>query len=259
MKVTVLILIILSIVTILTTGFWDEVSNFVFPNLTWGLYDKDFFENVLVEMHGGIIDLLIVGVILYGFDIRRTKKDSIENARNDLADLKYYFGSDASFKFYRALRRLASLEVHNVEIPNGSLSNLKIKSLSLSKSNLVAVDFSRSSLDNVTLQKCDLQAAQFIDSKLRHCTFENLNLERSKFIKADLKGMNFESCIIEGAIFKDSNLQSAIFKNVDCRGVSFKGCNLRSASFRGAKNLTKDMIEEAADYRFVKYPERADD
>nr|QJS05187.1 pentapeptide repeats family protein [Psychrobacter sp.] len=259
MKVTIFMLIILSIVTVLITGFWEGVSNFVFPNLTWGLYNKDFFENLLVEMHGGIIDLLIVGVILYGFEIRRAKSDSIKEAKNNLADLRYYSGSDASFKFYRALRLLASLKVHNVEMPNGSLNDLKIKSLSLSKSNLAATDFSRSTLDSVSLQNCDLQAAQFFDSKLRHCIFKNLNLKRSKFIKADLRGMSFESCIIEGAVFKDSNLQSAIFKGVDCRGVSFKGCNLRGASFRGAQNLTRNMVEEAEDYRFVKYPERADD
>lgn len=259
MKVTISILIIISTITVLITGFWNAVSNFVFPNLAWGLYNKDFFENLLVEMHGGIIDLLIVGVILYGFEIRRAKSDSIQEAKDNLADLSYYSGSDASFKFYRALRRLASLKVHSVDIPNGSLNDLKIKSLSLANSNLAAVDFSRSNLDNVRLQKCDLQATQFFDSKLQHCTFKELNLKRSKFIKASLKGMSFESCTIEGAIFKDSNLQSAIFKGVDCKGVSFKGCNLRSASFRGAQNVTREMIEEASDFRFVKYPEMTDD
>lgn len=259
MKVTILILIIISVIIILITGFWNVVSNFVFPHLAWGLYNKDFFENLLVEMHGGIIDLLIVGVILYGFEIRRAKNDSIEEAQNDLVDLNYYSGSDASFRFYRTLRRLASLKVHKVSMPNASLNDLKINSLSLSHSNLAAIDFSRSVLKDVRLQNCDLQAAQFFNSKLRHCIFENLNLERSKFVKSDLRGMNFETCIIEGTDFKDSNLQSAIFKGVDCRGVSFKGCNLRSASFRGAKNLTRSMIEEAEDYRFVKYPEIADD
>lgn len=245
----------LSVTTILITGFWGDVSNLVFPNSTWGLYDKSFFENLLVEMHGGIIDLLIVGVILYWFDIRKTKRDSIEKAESDLSNLEYYSGSDAPFKFYGSLKYLASLGVNKVKMRDGNLSNLKIKSLSLVDSNLIAVDFSRSILENVTLQHCQLQAAQFIDSKLKNCTVNNSNLERSKFIKTELKSMNFESCNIKGATFKDCQLQSAIFKGVDCKGVSFKGCNLRSANFKNATNVTREMILESDNYKDIKLPE----
>lgn len=255
MKITVSILITLSVITILITGLWGDVSKLVFPNSTWGLYDKAFFENLLVEMHGGIIDLLIVGVILYWFDIRKTKRASIEKAENDLSNLEYYSGPDASFKYYGALRYLASLGVSKVKIRDGDLSNLKIKSLSLVDSKLIAMDFSRSILNDVTLYRCQLQAAQFIDSKLKNCIVNDSNLERSKFIKAELKSMNFESCNIKGATFKDCQLQSAIFKGVDCKEVSFKGCNLRSANFKGATNVTREMILESANHKDIKLPE----
>ena len=255
MKITIFILIAFSLLIILITGFWGTVSELMLPNSTWGLYNKAFFENLLVEMHGGVIDLLIVSVILLWFDTRRAKKDSIEEARNDLADLEYYSGSDASFKYYRSLRYLASLEVHKVEMRDGDLSNLRIKSLSLFDSNLIGVDFSSSILKDVTLKACQLQAAQFIDSKLQNCTFEKSNLERSKFIKAELKGMSFENCNIKSVSFKDCQLQSAIFKDVDCRGVSFKGCNLRSANFKGATSVTREMILESGNHKFIILPE----
>ena len=74
MKTTLIILLVLTIASIFITCNWNYVSSVVLPNTTWGLYNKDFFENLLVEIHGGIFDLLIVGVILYWFDKRRTKK-----------------------------------------------------------------------------------------------------------------------------------------------------------------------------------------
>ncbi|OAP66876.1 pentapeptide repeat-containing protein [Psychrobacter sp. SHUES1] len=255
MKTTIFILIALAFITILITGFWGIVSDTIFPSSTWGLYDKEFFEDLLVGIHGGIIDLLIVGVVLYWFDIRRAKNDSIEEAENDLANLEYYSGSDASFKFYGYVRYLAALGVNKVKMSNGKLSDLNIKSLELADSNLIGVDFSRSTLKDVTLKNCQLQAAQFIDTKIRKCIFQNSNLERAKFIKAELKSINFEGCNIKGATFKDCELQSAIFKGVDCKGVSFKGCNLRSANFLTATNITREMILESSNYKSVKLPE----
>lgn len=255
MKTTIFILIAFSLITMLITGFWGIVSDTIFPNSTWGLYDKEFFENLLIGIHGGIVDLLIVGVILYWFDIRRTKNDSIGKTENDLANLEYYSGSDASFKFYGYLRYLAELGVKKVKMPNGKLSDLNIKSLELLNSNLIGVDFSRSILKDVMLKSCQLQAAQFIDTKIRKCSFQNSNLERTKFIKAELKSINFEGCNIKNATFKDCELQSAIFKGVDCKGVSFKGCNLRSANFLTATNITREMILESNNHKYVKLPE----
>lgn len=254
-KTTIVVFIALSLVTILITGFWGTVSELILPNSTWGLYNKSFFENLLVEMHGGVIDLLIVGVILYWFDIQRTKKDTKEQAENNLANLEYYAGPDAPFKYYQALRYLASLQVFEVKIQNANLRNLQIKELKLTNSQLSGINFSGSTLKKVNLQNCKLQGAQFIDSKLKQCMIKDSNLERSKFINAELKGMNFEGCDIQGTTFKNCQLQSAIFKGVDCKNVSFKGSNLRSANFRGATNITKEMILEADNYKAVVLPE----
>lgn len=255
MKTTIFILMALSFITMLITGFWGIISETIFPNSTWGLYDRQFFEDLLIGIHGGIIDLLIVGVVLYWFDIRRTKNDSIEDAENDLANLEYYSGSDASFRFYGSIRYLATLGVKKVKMSNGRLNDLNIKSLELIDSNLIGVDFSRSIIKEAILKNCQLQAAQFIDTKIRKCIFQNSNLERAKFIKAELKSINFEGCNIKGATFKDCELQSAIFKGVDCKGVSFKGCNLRSANFLTATNITREMILESSNHKSVKLPE----
>lgn len=275
MKFTIWILIAFTVVTVSITGFWNYINEIVFPNSKWGLYDRDFFENLLVELHGGIIDLLIVSVLLFWFDSRRTKNELINRLKSEISSLKYYYGPDASFKFYAKLRYLLSLGVPDVSVPDGNMMGLKIESLSLTNSNLIAVNFSESTLIKVKFQKCDLEASQFKGSKLKHCEFQNVNLNRSKFIKAQLKGMNFETCKLENVTFRECSLESAIFKGVDCTGVSFegsnlrsanfkgvdctrvsfKGSNLRSANFQGASNITKEMILEASNYERITLPD----
>lgn len=255
MKASIITLVILSIIAIGITGFWDTVNSTVLPNTFWGLYDRDFFENLLVEIHGAILDLLVIGIILYWFNKRKSERDNIKESKKILEHLKYYCGSDASFRFYGAIKHLASLGIHEVSIPEAKLNNLKIDELKLSSSNLVATDFTGSILTKVELQDCNLEASRFIDATLKAVSFKSVKLNRSKFINAKLKSMDFRNCEIKGAIFKNASLQSANFRGVDCTRVSFKGANLRSANFIDATNLTSDMVLEADNYDHIKLPD----
>ncbi|TPW22693.1 pentapeptide repeat-containing protein [Marinobacter nauticus] len=254
MRTTILVLILLSVLTILITGFWPFVSTVVFPESTWGLYNRDFFENFLVEMHGSILDLLVVGVILYWFDRKREKKNKVESAREKLRALKFYYGEDAPFRFYAGLQNLLSLGVNSIDLPEANLSKLKIDDLNLSKSNLIAASFSGSILKNVNFISCNLEAANFIDCQIKLSSFNGVNLKRAKFIGAKLKGMDFKQCDVRGAVFRNADLKSANFRGVDCSQVSFKGADLRSANFIDSRNLTIEMIRESRNYKDAKLP-----
>ncbi len=255
MKASIITLVILSLISIVITGFWDTINSTVLPNTSWGLYSRDFFENLLVEIHGAILDLFVVGIILYWFDKRKSEKDKIKEATINLEYLKYYCGSDVSYRFYGALKYLESLGIHNVSIPEAKLNNLKIDNLKLLSSNLIATNFTKSTLTWVNFKDCNLEASRFIDAKLKNCSFKSVKLNRSKFINAQLKSMDFRGCEIKGAIFKNASLQSANFRGVDCSRVSFKGANLRSANFIDATNITSDMILEADNYEHIKLPD----
>ncbi len=254
MRTTIVILVFISILTILITGFWPSLSTAVFPESTWGLYRRDFFENFLIEMHGSILDLFVVGVILYWFDKKRDERNKVDNARENLQALKFYYGEDAPFRFYAGLHNLLSLGVNSIDLPEANLSKLKIDDLNLSKSNLVAANFSESILRNVNFVSCNLEAANFIDCQIKISSFDKVNLKRAKFIGAQLNGMDFRNCDIRGAVFKNTDLKSANFRGVDCSQVSFEGANLRSANFIDSRNLTMETIRESRNYKDAKLP-----
>lgn len=252
MKITLIVLLILSLMVVLITSSWNTVSSLILPNTQVGLYNRDFFENLLVEIHGTIFDIAIVGVLLFWFDKRRDIKDKINETAETLKYLKYYRGDDASYKVYGTLKKLLELGEKKIAMPDSKLNKLKIDKLELISSNLIAVDFSNSTLSNCSFEKCEMEASQFFEAKITKCKFNNVNLQRAKLINSQLKSINFQTCDVRYADFKGSELQSADFRGVDCTGISFKDANLRSANFIGAKNLTKEMIKKAKDYAYIK-------
>jgi len=243
-----------SVIIVLITGFWGWVSSSILPNQTWGLYNRSFFENILANAHGTIIDLLVVGLILYWFEQRRNKRDEVERerrlredkarrAREDLSDLRYDRSTDAPYKVLGTIRRLLDLKEKNLKLSEINLSRLEIRDLKLERSDLHATVFKKCHLLRVRIENCRCEAAVFIDAHFKHTIFFKADLRRAKFQNATLKGMDFTSCDITYADFTGADLSSANFRNVDCKGVKFNNAILRSTNFIGAKNLDSYVIE----------------
>lgn len=267
MLAPILVFLFFSGIVIIITGCWNWISSVIFPNQTWGLYSKTFFEGVLSNAHGTIIDLFVIGLVLFWFEQRRsareeaqresrqiakeqerlsiTRENDVKRNRESLADLRFYRAPDAPYRALGAIRRLVSLGETGLEISEIDLSNFEIKNLTISKSDLHATIFKNSRISNLHLEECRCEAAIFIDAKLKGTTFTNSNLHRAKFHGASLKGMDFTTCDITWADFNNSNLSSANFKGLDCKGASFVGAQLRSANFIGAKNVPKEVLEAA--------------
>lgn len=267
MLAPIIVFLLFSGIVIIITGCWEWISSVIFPNQTWGLYSKSFFEGVLSNAHGTIIDLFVIGLVLFWFEQRRSaredaqrekrqtekekerlsiiRENDIKRYRETLSDLRFYRAPDAPYRALGAIRRLVSLGETGLEISEIDLSNFDIKNLTISKSDLHATIFKNSHISNLHLKDCRCEAAIFIEAELKHTKFINSSLHRAKFNRAILKGMNFTTCDITWANFDNSNLSSANFKNVDCKGASFAGAELRSANFIGAKNLPKEVLEAA--------------
>lgn len=254
MRAAVFVFLAFSTIIVTITGFWGWISNNIFPSQTWGLYSRSFFEDILANAHGTIIDLFVVGLIIYWFEQRRNERDETERTRRlredkarrnreDLADLRYDRSTDAPYKVLGTIRRLLDLEEKNLKLSEINLSKLEIRDLKLEHSDLHATIFKDSRLLRVSIDNCRCEAAIFIDAQLEHTTFSKTDLRRAKFQNAMLKGMDFTSCDVAHADFSGADLSSANFRGVDCKGVKFTNAILRSTNFIDAKNLDPYVVE----------------
>lgn len=253
MKLPIIILGFFSFLVIGITGCWDFVAEHILPRTTWGLYSREFFENVLVEAHGMILDLFVLSVLLVWFERRKTKFDQITNHQKALSYLKFYRGTDASFRVYEAVRALAALKCNRIDLPNANLSELLIEDLKLDHSNLKNARFMKTSIRRCEFIDCVGDAALFIDASIKQTKFIRTTLRRAKFVNAKLNGCDFSTAIIISADFTRANLRSAIFKDVDCKDVCFDDADLTAANFVGAKNLTQQMLDRAKTYKNAKF------
>ncbi|SFT22519.1 Pentapeptide repeat-containing protein [Acinetobacter bohemicus] len=255
MKHTLLILLTFCFIVFLITAFWNQVSSTILPNTTMGLYDKDFFQNMLINAHGSAIDILLISIILYWFEQRKKKNEDIKDIIQELAYLKHYKGDDISYRYFGRLKKIHDMGENQVDLPSAQIYNIDIKEINLINSNLIAANFKNSIISNSSFKKCNLEATQFIDCKIiskNTVIFEECNLIRANFYKAQLKGIDFRSCQLTNAKFDQADLSSADFRNVDCKGMSFKNANLRSTNFMGAMNLTQEMLNEAKNIKYIK-------
>lgn len=252
MRLPITIFLVFTALTIAVTGFWESVAESIFPSTVWGLYSRSFFENVLVEAHGTIVDLFVVGVLLYWFQKRQSTEEEILRNQEILGDLRYYRAPDGSFRTLGSVRRLLELGVTKLHLSEMAFNDLEIKDLQLKECNLHAVVFTNSRLQHVVFDACNCDAAIFAGSKLEHVTAHRSSFRRAKFQDATLKGINFTSCQIEAANFTNANLRSANFRGVDCRDVNFNNADLRSANFIGAQHLTCQMLAVAKSIQALK-------
>lgn len=252
MRLPIITFLTFTALTVAITGFWDKLSSWILPNTVWGLYSREFFENVLVEAHGAIIDLLVIGVVLYWFEHRRDTLVQIRHHQELLADLRSYRAPDSSFRTLGTVKRLLELGAKELHLSELSFAELNIDGLNLQNCNLHGANFANSRLSRVLIENCSCDAAIFVGTKFEHMSMLNSSFMRAKFHDAVLKGANFRSCQVEGADFKNANLRSSNFGQVDCRGANFSGADLRSANFIGATNLTVQMILEASNIKFLK-------
>jgi hypothetical protein len=259
MKYTLYILLAFSFIVFLFTAFWNQVSSTVLPNVTLGLYNRDFFQNVLVNAHNSAIDILLISIILYCLNNVRKKNDDINDIFQELEYLKYYKGDDISFRYFGRFKKIYDMGKNQIDLPEAQLYDIDIKEINLIKSNLIAANFKNTKISNCSFKQCNFEAAQFIDCKViskNMVIFDQCILKRANFYKAQLKGIDFRSCQLVHARFDQADLASADFRNVDCKGISFKNANLRCANFIGAKNLTQEMLNEAKNIKDIKLIKR---
>lgn len=121
------IAVVLVLAVFLITAFWGDVSSTVLPNTMLGLYNKGFWENFLVEMHGIVFELSIIGVLILWLDSKRTKSGEITRLREDLEDYSTLDFPEINVKKLGHIKRLNQHNIKNIDVQNLVLNELKVK------------------------------------------------------------------------------------------------------------------------------------
>ena len=254
-KTAVAVALISIIPIFFITMFWDFISASILPNTKLGLYDKEFWENILVEVHGILIELTVIGVLIIWLDSRRNKNTEIIRLNEDLEDYAQLDFPEINVKKLGHIKRLNKAGITAINIQNLVLNGLHIRGLIVRSSKMIGLKVTSGTISNSCFFDVQMRSANFENSIIKNTKFDKSILLKSNFSSSSCKGVSFKDTSVERADFTNCNLQSAIFVNSDLRGVKLQGANLKQCSFQGASNIDINEIAKASNIDYISISE----
>lgn len=174
-------------------------------------YNKEFVRDVLVEAHGMLFDILIIGTFIFTLHTlvegRREKKRNIRKWQEEIDDIKYWKSREAMYSIVGNIKRLE-------------------------KNGVTKIDLRYCFLEHAPLRGIKLQGAILRLAKLQNANLWQANLQGANLWKAELMGANL----------REANLQSAILKYAELKGAILEGANLQGANLHGALGVSENQL-----------------
>ncbi|ELA9364030.1 pentapeptide repeat-containing protein [Vibrio parahaemolyticus] len=244
--------VVTSLIVFLTTAFWPQLSSWVFPNTTLGLYDKAFWENVLVEAHGLVFDIFLIGLVLVWMDSHRQKRESIERNLEGLWDLNTFVDAIYQKKKINMIKRLNASKVYKIDVTDLTLSDVELKDAKFSNSGLYGLKLLKCKIFNLEIQSSKLNSADFSGSKLKNSKILKSYLKNACFAEAILTGVDFQKSDLFRAKFIGTNLENADLRGCNLKRTVFDGANLKQANIRECQNLDCEALAKAECLDYIK-------
>ncbi|BBN80459.1 hypothetical protein PA25_04440 [Pseudoalteromonas sp. A25] len=232
-----------ALIVFLITAFWPQVSSFIFPNTTLGLYDKSFWENVLVEAHGLVFDIFVLGLIFVWMDTYRQKRESIDRDLENLCDFNTLTDNIYLKKKVNIIKRLNKNKIYKIDVTDLIINKkTRIKDISFEHSNLFGLKIMDCQVFNLKIKNSKLNSADFSKSVIRNSEITGSYLKNVSFKSATLVGLNFMNSDLVRAKFDSANLQSADLRGCNLERTTFTNANLKNANLKECSNLNYNAL-----------------
>ncbi|MFM7329755.1 MAG: pentapeptide repeat-containing protein, partial [Bacteroidota bacterium] len=233
---------------LLTAAVVLVISTLLVVGLSWNYYVADpqgFFSSVLVEAHGMLFDILIIGILLFWLNQNGEIRQEIRTYQNEIDDFRLWRSEEAAFRTVGNIRRLNRHKVYEINLANCNLQ----------KTNLSYVNLTCSNLNSANISNCALIEINLDNARLNQTNLENSNLNNSSLLGAYANGANFQDAYLikaqmENAFLIKSNFRNAFLMESNLQGSYLMGADLEQASLykadlRGAKGLTAEQLSKA--------------
>ena len=216
------------------------------------IFIKDY-KDVLIEAHGLLLDVLLFGIILTIYDLKRNRREKIVKLFEELDDYRNWNDEIAKRRVLGIIKRLQKLGISKIRMDNLYLEGVDLNGIDLSGSSFYNTNLSSAHLLNSKLNDCDfsfsfLNDTNFARSDLRRSNFSGAELENACLGLCNLTFCDFSYANLKNTDFKSSILYYAIFFETKNSETYFRNCKLKYSSlneaFKGLENYdeVKDMF-----------------
>lgn len=209
-------------------------------SLPFWIYDTaDFFQEVMAEAHGVLLDILIIGWLLFYLRKQGERRLMTQRYREEIDDYLGWQSPEAALRIAGNIRRLNR---------QGVPSPLRLTEAYLRGANLAEANLEEADLWGADLEGTNLVSAQLSEANLAGARLRGANLERATLIEADLRGADCTEADLERAFMEDADLRGGNFTACDLQYAALPGARLEHARMLGA-NLRGAHLERTRLHR----------
>ncbi|AVP93897.1 hypothetical protein C7N77_12360 [Aeromonas rivipollensis] len=206
----------------------------------------------MVEAHGLVFDIFLIGLVLVWMDVHRQNRESIERNLEGLWDLNTLTDEIYQKKKTNIIKRLNSSKVYKIDVTDLTLNDVDIRGAIFFDSALYGLKLINCRAFNLEIKKSRLNSAEFIDSKLKNTKILDSFLKNANFTRAKLSGADFRKSDLLRAKFIDANLESADLRECNLKSAVFNGANLRQVNIKQCKNINCEELIKASCLDYIK-------
>jgi hypothetical protein len=163
----------------------------------------DFWGNVLVEGHGMIFDLLVIGVFVFWLHRIGRKQLLIIRYRESINDFLGWEHIEAMFKLITLINKLNHWGVSDIYLAGAYLKEAFLKEVNLKGANLDGANLIEANLISAHLKGAYLIGADLTKANLTNAILIKTDLRRADLRGADLTGAKLKGAILTGAMYDD--------------------------------------------------------
>ena len=173
----------------------------VFP---WRYGSEDFFVGVLIEGHGMLMDIVVIGIIVGTLGVAGERRREIRRYEEEIDDFRGWKSDEAMRRNSGNVRRLSRRRVDGLRLEDCYLRQAMLGDINLRSANGFGVDLQKAVVPGADLRNADLRRAD-----LRHCDLSGASLGMANLVGADLQHANLSEANLERTILIDADLERA--------------------------------------------------
>lgn len=191
-------------------------------------------NNILVEAHGLVFDLLLLGVVLSIYEQARIKREERKmRIIKYLEELENYRGMTNETAAYSVANLVRRLKREGLKDIDYSLLHLGRCSKEIIEE-VVRKKYIPASLENLNLAEANLEAAELPKANLKEANLRHTNLKKAFLIGANLQEANLQEVNLQEAELSEVNLQKANLLKANLQKARLWRANLQKTNLRYA-------------------------
>jgi BTB/POZ domain-containing protein KCTD9 len=125
-------------------------------------YDGEFLKNVLVEAHGILLDILVIGIFILWLNRKGEKQLENRRYREEIDDFRGWNSDEAGYRIAGNVRRLNRNGITKIQLDRCHLVKVDLGGADLSHASLTEANLNRASPGGANLIGTNLSDADLV-------------------------------------------------------------------------------------------------